>query len=526
MSRDDTNRTNAEGPNPRDTEGSDRTNDEAYGTNDKAHETNAEDNGTNDKAHGTNDKAHEINAEDNGTNDKKHGRTMNPTTEDGLRAIVAARDADTTPDTAEIRGLAAATGYTVVDEITQRRREDPTYGLGRGKAEDLMRLVAERDADAVVYDGQLSPGQTYSLGELLPPGTAVIDRPRLVMERFTDAAGSRAADLQLELARLRYELPRLREAIARDDSEEIRLRPEGDSRVLDVERRIESAERALDAVTDDRAERRARRREAGFDLIVVVGYTNAGKSRLCRRLADDIDGEEDEAEETRHEDLNSVLATGDRLFETLSTTTHEATMDGRRTLVTDTIGFVDDLPHDALRSFRATIEAAREADCVLLVADGSDERETLRRKLRTSLSTVAETAGPVIPVLNKTDRLDAAALEAVIDTVEAVVETAEVDVDEARRDDVAVVDSLRSPVPISARDGTGVADLREAVADALPTATETVQAPNGSHTESTLSWAYDRGIVEAAAYTSDGVTITLTGRPAVVAEATRRFERS
>jgi len=486
MSRDDTNRTNAEEPN--------RTNDETHGANDETHE-----------------------------------RNTNPTTGDGPRAIVVARDADTTPDTAEIRGLAEATGYVVAGEISQRRREDPTYGLGRGKAEDLMRLAAARDVDAVIYDGELSPGQTYSLGELLPAGTAVIDRPRLVMERFADAADSRAADLQLELARLRYELPRLREAIARDDGEEVRLRPEGDSRVLDVERRIESAERALDGITDDRAERRTRRREAGFDLVAVVGYTNAGKSRLCRRLADDVDGgggssvaedgERNDGENGTHNDLDSVLATDDSLFETLSTTTHEATMDGRRTLVTDTVGFVDDLPHDAIRSFRATIEAAREVDCVLLVIDASDEPGTIHRKLRTSLSTVEETAGPVVPVLNKTDRLDAAALETVVETVETVV-------DEARRDGLPVSGSLRPPVPTSARDGTGVGDLRAAVADALPTATETVTAPNGSHTESALSWAYDRGIVEETAYTADGVRVALAGRPGVVAEATRRFERS
>lgn len=459
--------------------------------------------------------------ESNRTNDESHGTDAKPTGRDRPRAVVAARDADATPDTTEIRGLAEATGYAVAGELTQRRREDPTYGLGRGKAEDLMRLAAERDADAVIYDGELSPGQTYSLGELLPAGTAVIDRPRLVMERFADAAGSRAADLQLELARLRYELPRLREAIARDDSEEVRLRPEGDSRVLDVERRIESAERALDGITDDRAERRTRRREAGFDLVAVVGYTNAGKSRLCRRLADDIDrdGANDEGGDESHDDLDTVLATGNRLFETLSTTTHKATMDGRRTLVTDTVGFVDDLPHDAIRSFRATIETAREADCVLLVADASDDPDTIRRKLRTSLSTVERTTGPLVPVLNKTDRLDSVALETVVETVETVV-------DDARRNDIPVVDSLRPPVPTSARDGNGLGDLRAAVADALPTATETVEAPNGSHTESALSWAYDRGIVEETTYTADGVQVVLAGRPEVVAEATRRFDRS
>ena len=452
----------------------------------------------------------------------------------GRRAVIAARDRDATPDTTEIRGLAVATGYTVVGEITQRRREDPTYGLGRGAAEDLMRLVAERDADAVIYDGELSPGQTYSLGELLPAGVAVIDRPRLVMERFADAADSRAADRQLELARLRYELPRLREAIARDHTEEVRLRPEGDSRVLDAERRIESAERALDDITDDRAARRTRRREAGFDLVAVAGYTNAGKSRLCRRLADDVDGEigsratgpevssgRDAPSEATHDDLDSTLATGDRLFETLSATTHEATMDGRRTLVTDTVGFVDDLPHDAIRSFRATIDAVREADCVLLVVDASDEPSAIRRALHTSLSAIEGTNGPVVPVLNKVDRVGVAALETVVETFETVV-------DELRSDDLPVADSLRPPIPTSARDGTGVGDLTAAVADALPTATATVEAPNSGETESTLSWAYDRGVIADVTYAvdGDGVTVELAGRPSVVEEATRRFGSS
>lgn len=477
---------------------------------------------------------------------------MNGTDADAPRGLIAARDADSTPDTTEIRRLAAAAGYDVVGEVTQRGRDDPTYGLGRGRAEDLMRLAGERDADAVIYDGELSPGQTYSLGELLPPGIAVIDRPRLVMERFAEAADSRAACLQFRLARLRYELPRLQEATARNLDEDVRLRPEGDGRVLDVERRIESTRRALAELADDRALRRKRRREAGFDLVAVVGYTNAGKSRLCRRLVDDL-GDESASEPTHvesasgavdgdpgavtgggsstgsHDDLDGTLATGDRPFETLSTTTHEATMDGRRTLVTDTVGFVDDLPHDSIRSFRATIEAAREADCVLLVIDASDDPAAARRKLRTSLWAIEETNGVVVPVLNKVDRIDSEGVETVVEVVERIETVGDVGEGVGDVEDVIerpIVDALRPPVPTSARDGTGLDGLRSTVADLLPTATETVEAPNGSRTESALSWAYDRGLVEETTYTTDGVRVTLVGRPAVVAAATRRFDRA
>jgi GTP-binding protein HflX len=436
---------------------------------------------------------------------------------DRTRALVAARSDGDSPDTAEIRELAAAAGYAVVGEVTQRRREDPTYDLGRGKAEELMRLAADADAEAVIYDGGLSPGQTFSLGDLLPSGTAVIDRPRLALELFADAADSRAADRQLELARLRYELPRLREAVARDASEDVRLRPEGDSRVLDVEKRIESAERALNEIADDRAARRAERRDAGFDLVALAGYTNAGKSTLARRLADDAEaptsGDESVTEPSDPADDGAVA---DRPFETLSTATRRATVGGRRALLTDTVGFLDGLPHEAVRSFRTTIDAIREADCALLVVDASDEPADLRRKLTASLTAIESTDGPVIPVLSKVDRVGADGLAAAVEASEGTV----ADLDPR---DAPVVDALRSPIPVSVRDGTGLADLADAVADALPTATETVEVPNGGAAQAALSWAYDRGVVAGTEYAGETVAVDLAGRPDVVAEAERRF---
>ncbi|WP_432508733.1 GTPase [Halorubrum ezzemoulense] len=447
---------------------------------------------------------------------------------DATRAIVAARSEDDPPDTTEIRELAAAAGYAVVGEVTQRRREDPTYDLGRGKAEELMRLAADADAEAVIYDGSLSPGQTFSLGDLLPTGTAVVDRPRLALELFADAADSRAADRQLELARLRYELPRLREAVARDASEDVRLRPEGDSRVLDVEKRIESAERALDEIADDRAARRAERRDAGFDLIALAGYTNAGKSTLARRLADEVDDPDFGAEASDRPaaradtaagdpaDDAGALAVADRPFETLSTTTRRATVAGRRTLLTDTVGFLDGLPHEAVRSFRATIDAVRAADCALLVVDASDAPAALRRKLSASLPAIEATDGPVVPVLSKVDEVDADGLASAVEAYETVVA-------ELGPRDAPVADALRSPVPVSVRDESGLGDLADAVADALPTATATVEVQNGGDAQAALSWAYDRAVVAGVEYGGETMAVDLAGRPDVVAEAERRL---
>ncbi|MFO8116378.1 MAG: GTPase [Halorubrum sp.] len=431
-----------------------------------------------------------------------------PPPADAPTAVVAARATDERPDTTDIRESAAAAGYAVVGEVTQRRREDPTYGLGRGKAEDLMRLAADTDAEAVIYDGELSPGQTFSLGDLLPTGTAVVDRPRLVLELLADAVDSRAADLQLELARLRYELPRLRETAARDSGEDVRLRPEGDGRVRDLERRVDAVERALDEVVDDRAARRAERRAAGFDLVVLAGYADAGKSALARRLADDVD--------------DGPPAGGDRSSEALSTATHRATIGGRRTLLTDTVGFLDGVPQESVRSFRATLDAVRTADCALLVVDVSDDPEVFRRKLRDSLAAIGTTEAPVIPVLSGADEVSADALADAVATVGAV--AGEVDEEVAAADEPApVAAALRAPVAVGARDGTGVTELADAVADALPTATATVQAPNGGETQAALSWAYDRGVVADVDYGTSAVVVDLAGRPAVVAEAERRL---
>lgn len=449
--------------------------------------------------------------------------TPDPTTDrSGTRALVAARDAGAEPDTTEIRELAAAAGYVVVGAVTQRRQEDPTYGLGRGRAEDLMRLAAETDAEAVIYDGSLSPGQTFSLGELLPAGVAVVDRPRLVLDRLATAADSRSADVQFELARLRYELPRLREVAARD-RETVRLRPEGRGRVRDLERRIDALEERLETVTADRSQRRAERRAAGFDLVVAAGYTNAGKSRLCRRLAasGDSGGADNDgggaSGDTLDPDASDPIA--DRPFGTVATSTTEATLGGRRALITDTVGFVDGVAHGTMASFRATLEAIRDADCVLLVIDASDDRDTLREKLRVVLGAVGSTAGPVVPALNKADRVDASHLDACADAVRATAAA-------LRDEGVAVADSLGSPIPTSARDGTGCNDLVAAVTESLPTATTTLTVPYGDGVEAALSWAYDREVVVDVAYRTDDVRVELAGRPSVVEAAARRFDQS
>ncbi|KPN31450.1 GTP-binding protein HflX [Halolamina pelagica] len=313
------------------------------------------------------------------TNSAEHSRTD---IEDADRtAIVVARDPED-PDTTEIERLAAAATYAVVDAVTQRREEDSQYNVGRGKAEELARRVVETEPDAVLFDAELTPGQYSSLTALLPDGVRIIDRHRLVLDIFEDGAGDKAARLQVELAKLRYERPRVRET---EERTHMQRAAETGSQLVDIEKRIRTVERKLDALGDRASDRRAERRAQGFDLVAIAGYTNAGKSTLLHRLADDLSIA---GLAPDHDDIDGVAEVADRLFKTLETTTRRATIDGRRVLLTDTVGLVDGVPHDLVASFSATLDAVADSDAALLVVDASDPVAAMRSKLRVSLAEI------------------------------------------------------------------------------------------------------------------------------------------
>ncbi|MFC6737403.1 GTPase, partial [Halolamina salina] len=354
---------------------------------------------------------------------------------------------------------------------------------GRGKAEALARRVVETGADVVVLDGELSPGQYSSLTALLPDGTVVVDRHRLVLGIFESGAGDEAARLQVELARLRYELPRIRET---EERTHMQRAAETGSRVVDTERRIRTVENKLDELADRAGERRAERREQGFDLVAVAGYTNAGKSTLLHRLADDLSIEGISPE---HDDLDGEAAVEDRLFETLDTTTRRATIGGRRVLLTDTVGLVDGIPHDLVASFSATLDAVADSDAALLIADASDSLSAMREKLRVSLGELDDPRGELLIVLNKVDLLDDAAVERRRRAAESV-----------------AGDRATAVLAVSATEGTGIDRLRETVAGTLPTEEVRFDLPNTGETQSFLAWAHEHGRADAE-YEGDRVRV-------------------
>ena len=420
------------------------------------------------------------------------------TQQTGKPAIVAKRTDNGRVDTTEIAALTDAAGYRVADEVTQARAEDPGSYFGSGKVAEIAERAADTGAALVAVDGELAPNQTIAIRERLPEGTRVFDRYRLVLEIFADQATTRRAALQVELAQLRYELPRIEKTA---DLQFLNKLLEKGTPVDGVKNRIAELERRIDALPSPAEQYRERRREQGFDLVTIAGYTNAGKSTLLHRLADELDLA---AADPDHPDEDATAAVEDRLFKTLETTTRRATLDGRPVLFTDTVGFVDDLPHWLVESFSETLSEAAAADAVVLVVDASDDPGTMQEKLDVSLDVLASQGvdrSNVVTALNKVDLLD------------------EREREQCRQ---AIGDRAPTPIPVSVTEGTNLGGLVDAVTDRLPTERAELAVPNCDEAMALVSRAYDRATVEDVEYGGETVRLVVRGRPDVVAKLEAR----
>jgi len=404
------------------------------------------------------------------------------------------------PDTTEITDLARAAGYRVVGEVTQTRTEDAALHVGEGKADELAAAVAREDATVVVFDNQLGPYQTYNLGNRLPEGVRIIDRFRLILEIFGQRARTRKAQLQVELAELRYELPRAEAKASLAKREErpgfMGLGEYDESREQDIKSQISRIRDELEAIEQTEQHRREQRRESGFDLVAMAGYTNAGKSTLLRRLAADLDVDENEG---LHPDLDTTAESENRLFTTLGTTTRRAEMERRDVLVTDTVGFISDLPHWLVESFKSTLDAVYRADLVLLVVDVSEDTEEIREKLVTCHDTLYErNEAPIVTVLNKIDKVDEQELQRKREALSAL---------------------APNPIAVSAKEGDNVDALTDRIDRELPDYVhERLVLTMTDEAMSVVSWIHDHAHVETVDY-GEQVVIEFEARPAIVEQS-------
>ena len=418
-----------------------------------------------------------------------------------MRAVVAKRVERGDADLSEIRDLARSAGYEVVGELTQTREEDAAYAFGEGKVEELAALTARTDADAVIVDNRLGPYQTFNIGGKLPDHVEVVDRFTLILDIFGQRARTRKAQLQVELAELRYELPRAeaKTSLAKRDERPgfMGLGEYDESRERDIKNQIAEIKRELDAIAEKAETRRDQRRESGFDLVALAGYTNAGKSTLMRRLAAELDVDENE---DRHPDLDTTAESEDRLFTTLGTTTRRADTGKRDVLLTDTVGFVSDLPHWLVESFESTLDSVYHADLVLLVVDASESVEAMREKLVTCHDTLYErNEAPIVTVLNKIDRVDDDALAEKREALSAL---------------------APNPVAVSGLTGDCVDGLRDRIEDELPDwRFERLVLPMADDTMSLVSWVHYHANVEGETYEGEQVVLEFEARPSIVARA-------
>ena len=421
----------------------------------------------------------------------------------GTTAIIAKRTDEQPIDTAEIRALATSAGYDIVGELTQVRKPAPNTEFGAGRLADLAALVNETGTDVVIVDNDLGPNRTFALRDRID--CEVIDRKRLVLDVFADRANTRRARLEIRLAELQYELPLAEERAKRGEaSGRMGFKSRGESPAerirANYRRQIRDLETQLDEVETSDDRRRMDRHEAGFDLVALAGYTNAGKSTLLRRLADDLAVDENE---DKHADLDRTAESKDQLFTTLDTTTRRATLSGRRLLLTDTVGFISGLPHWLVDSFESTLTAAYTADAVCLVIDGTDDTETIREKTGTSLGVLrGHRDGKIVPIMNKADI--ASALEEKAQLVASITDAEPVVMSALADDDF---DAL------AARLGGELRAHEQA----------SISVPNSEETMSLVSWIYDHADVDDITYDEE-VTVEFNARPEVVEQARGRAQ--
>jgi GTP-binding protein HflX len=387
------------------------------------------------------------------------------------------REDDTEASLDELALLVDTAGADVVETVLQRRdAPDPTYFVGKGKAAELREVCLSVDADTVVFDNELTPAQQYNLEKLL--GRTAIDRTAVILDIFAQNAHTLEGKAQVELALLRYRLPRLRRGSSAGLSQQvgrIGTRGPGETK-LEVDRRriarrISRLEEELRELQRTRQLQRKSRRRGGLANVSIVGYTNAGKSTLLNRLTD------------------AGVLVEDRLFATLDPTTRRLSLPGGEpVLLTDTVGFVRRLPHSLVEAFKSTLEVVTEADLLLHVIDG----------------TAADPDGQLAAVHGVLAEIGAAHVPELL-----VVNKADLDPDAA-----AELARSRHGVVVSARTGAGIDGLLDAVADRLRSLTTVTELLVPYERGDVIAAVHREGEVLSSAHTDAGIRLRARLDPA------------
>jgi GTP-binding protein HflX len=370
----------------------------------------------------------------------------------------------------EFSELVKALNDKVTDIIVQARYPDRKYNVGSGKAKEIAIAARDKRANRIIFYDPLSTSQIYNLSKLCGEAGAncrVMDRFQLILDIFAERATTHRSKLQVELARLRYELPNARMLVSLSKKEERAgwggLGDYEDSYEQDIKKRIARINAELKKADLEEEARRVYRHKNGFFIVSLAGYTNAGKSTLFNALVD---------ERTESKDM---------FFTTLIPKTRAFVINKRKILLTDTVGFIEDLPHFLVDAFRSTLEGIYFSDMILLVVDFSEPAEHIRKKLMISHETLWEkSTSNIVTVLNKSETMKPADRKKKFEELSHL---------------------IYNPIFISAKTGAGLSELIDEIGMNLPPlATRTISLPNNEHGASALSWFYDNGLVEEILY--------------------------
>ena len=377
--------------------------------------------------------------------------------------------------------MAESAGYAVAGKIEQVREPDARYQIGAGKVKELAELAKEKGAQKIIFDNSLKSVQIYNLAKAT--GIEVIDRFQLILEIFTRRATTTEAKLQIQLARLGYELAHAKEKVRLAKMGE---QPgfmglgayEVDVYYEAVKKQVHTLRKKLKKIRGKRLLHRERRAELGFSSISLAGYTNAGKSSLFNALTE------------------TEVPVDTALFTTLYTTTRLVEFSRKKFLLTDTVGFIDRLPLTLIEAFRSTLEETIYSDLILLVVDINEPIDAVKKKLSICLETIERIGAasiPIITVLNKIDLLPEMEVQQKLE---------------------ALREKAPKPIPISALYKINMNPLKNEI---IKTLKNYVQAsftiPLTDKTMPFISWLFTRADVQKINYMDNSVHVVFEAIP-------------
>jgi GTP-binding protein HflX len=381
----------------------------------------------------------------------------------------------------EFTALAKTAGYDVIGSFNIVSEPSAKYGIRSGKVEEIKIWIEVNKPDVVLFSPLLKSSQIFRLMEEWD--TEVRDRTQVILEIFDKHAKTQQAKLQIEQARLNYELPFERHQIRmRLQKEHTGDRPIAEQvgggedllnlRIQEIRRRVSLISDKLEKISDSQALMKKNRESKGYIEITLAGYTNAGKSTLHNALT------------------GSDVEIADELFTTLSTKAAELNIPGRHIVLSDSVGFISNLPRALLKAFNTTLMEVGAADIIILVVDASNSVDEMNRKIHTCLDTFNEIGAngiPIIAVLNKIDLVDEISLTQRSELLEGI---------------------SHSVIPISAKNKTNLNDLFKAIESALPYLWRyAITLPYGDEGMSLLSWLHEAALIESESYSEDSIQV-------------------